>query len=106
MDCGLHWRELEDELAPTLQHHRPSPGAGLVEQALSLPPVLPLVVELLGKTTPEKQLAKEHTLLDQILMNKHSKSCQNFLGCISQCFSSLYISRDFLHLLTSFLMPS
>lgn len=35
MGCGLHRRELEDELAPTLQHHLPFPGAGLVEQALN-----------------------------------------------------------------------
>lgn len=34
MGHGLHQRMLEAELLPTLQHHRPSPGAALVEQAL------------------------------------------------------------------------
>lgn len=54
------------------------PGLHWWNKPSTLPPMLPLVIELVGKIKPEKQLAKEHTWMDQILMNKNSKSCQNF----------------------------
>lgn len=58
---------------------------------LTTPSMLPLVIELVRKTKPEKQLAKEHTLLDETLMNK---SCQNFSWLyLSMLLFSVYFQK-------------
>lgn len=58
----------------------------------TLQTVLPLVIEFVRKTKPEKQMAKEHTLLDHILMDKNSKSCQNFSWLyVSMLLFSVYL---------------
>lgn len=58
----------------------------------TLQPMLPLVIEFVQKTKPEKQMAKEHTLLDHILMSKNSKSCQNFSWLyVSMLLFSVYL---------------
>lgn len=83
--CGLHRRELEDELAPTRCSILPRGLVGGTSPSLHHSFFFWKFdyIALVGKTYSENQLAKEHMLMGQILIGKNRKPSQNFFLAIS-----------------------